>query len=395
MAKKKKSKSAARMLISNRWANATARAWQPPEIDEHAAQKTWRGLSFERKMEVVEEVVTTRSIELHLAYTGILSINAGKKSQKGTVGKKLRDEIPAVIFAVRKKLSQQEGKARPRTNLVPEELYAVVDVRGKRRICAVPTDLVDAKACTGFKTQTGSNKPRQEQIFMKHPDHSKRLKGVITCCVNLPRERNRDPTHMLSCRHVFGMIDYVGSAKPPDTATVCNKSSGVIGKPTTTCGKLKTPGIENRCDVAIGRVDSSIRVRRAIKGLSVERFANGWDEFPKKTRFLIRTPEGVLEASYVDRGSFGVEYNFKGTKSVVIMPNLIKAEVYGKETRGGWSGAPFISRKRNGVLLGMHIAGEGNIALMIPGWILRDYSYYNFGGNQRSGLLTTYPQRGQ
>ncbi len=43
---------------------------------------------------------------------------------------------------------------------------------------------------------------------------------------------------------------------------------------------------------------------------------------------------------------------------------------------GGDSGSPVVSSKNGGMLLGMHIAGGGNLAFMIPAWQLLNPARY-------------------
>ena len=119
MARKVKNKRKAGGASPDRWANMMARVWRPPDIDKEAARKVWRALSFDRKLDLVEEIVETRSTELHRAYSGVIAISAGKKLRKGTVGATLREQTPAVIFVVRKKLAPREGRARTRMTLIP------------------------------------------------------------------------------------------------------------------------------------------------------------------------------------------------------------------------------------------------------------------------------------
>src|SRR5262245_41150828 len=108
------------------------------------ATQTWKRLDGAAQMALVCEIVETRSDELRRAYRGVLAVAAGhSRYRRPGARRKSVDHEPAVTFLVSRKWKTK--RPTPRPGDVPARLLAHASVEGLRQLCAVPTDVEDAR----------------------------------------------------------------------------------------------------------------------------------------------------------------------------------------------------------------------------------------------------------
>ena len=313
-------------------------------------QRAWRKLSTDKQLAIVREVVETRAPELSRAYKDVVSVTAGvKRSRERKVDKQLlRRPVPAVIFTVKKKL----GKRRVKPNhKIPVEIFTYHTIARKRVRCAIPTDV----EC---RTQGIPITPDNRKIAVAGRT------GVITCAVKLPRKKGRPrPFYAMSCRHVFKNVGEDVRLGGDRIAVTTNKRGELVRGPNFSF------------DAALAEVTDSIILGHALEGLHIPRRAGKLSDIP--LNYWILTGRGALRAQYRSDYDGTIDYSgIPGARHAVLIESRMLDEV----SRPGDSGSPVTTLKSGGMLLGMHISGNGDAggdsALMIPAWELLMCSNY-------------------
>lgn len=334
--------------------------------DEPAARKVYlEELSRADQLALVEELVETRSAELCRAYPNVIDVAFGykwKRPKKG--GRRRLVRIPCVIFVVKRKWSR--ASEEDEDEKLPTHLFAYWGVRGKRKRCAIPTDVDDASVHAGFKPQALG-----DQIIVKAKGEES--VGTITCAVHRSVFGNRP--FAMSCRHVFSMSK---TFHPQDVlgASVDLVDSGAnVGETVDVKGRLED-GPEPSHDAQIAMVRDVAALRQALGDINVFDWARSKEDVPDEYDVCVAGRRIGAKL----RGFFqpSIDYGRLNARNV-LHECLILSEL-NAPTQGGQSGSPLISRDSHKLLVGMHIAGkfENNVALgyAIPAWHLLDPERY-------------------
>lgn len=338
------------------------------------ARRQWKRLGPTGQFELACEIVETRASELKRAYPGVLSVAAGHSRYRRSNAK--RPSVwhePAVTFLVARKWSSTSKARRP--DAVPQYLLAYAVVDGKRQLCAVPTDVEDAREYQ-LKAQARS------RVIVTPPEDSEGLEpidGAITCLVTLtPRSRVR---YAMSCRHVFGLALSAPAVYPADAAVSREDAAGepvppVIARSHAIFGLLQ-PGTDDNFDVALARLSlddddpALLEVIEQLAPFDGQRYVDGHREIRDLREYTILTPRGAKPATYV-RGwasSEQVPVRYGGLGSLRQGVLVIESMVSGGGTAAGDSGSPVVTTDRT-QLVGMHFAGLDRTAYMIPAYEL-------------------------
>lgn len=356
---------------------AGTRRWVPGNLKE-ASRAFDRLLTPAQQLAVVREVVETRAVELALAYRNVIDVSFGyRRRRTGRPGRYRIVRTPCVRFIVRDKWTSR-GEERPGWK-IPERLFAYCWVDGERRLCAVPTDVEDARAYAGIRAQGTTIRVRWQDTTAR---------GALACAL---RRTGDTKTFALSCRHVLSLSD-ARHPEPTWGAAVEVTADGAaleLGRTRAVAGLLREAPLRS-FDAQLAEVASPDALRRALDGIALSGYATGLDELPD--RFYIRTPRAVIPADKLgfvyDRPLYRI-----GQVGYVAHQMLVES-VPRTATEGGDSGSPVVSRDDGGVLLGMHIAGvdngDGNrFAYMIPAWQLFDPRNYDGAANSEEWSLLT------
>lgn len=350
------------------------------------AQRAWKRLARRGQFELACEIVETRSRELKQAYSGVLSLAAGhSRYRRPNASRRSVWHEPAVTFLVKRKWSAK-GKFR-RSDAIPAYLFAYTSVGGKRELCAVPTDVEDARHYR-LRAQARS------AVIVTPPEGRTGLRpadGTITCLVSLgPGSRTQ---YVMSCRHVFGLVASASDDYPTDAA-VSRESNGapegpVIARVDEVYGLLRA-GAKDNFDVALARVvldvdDPAVRaVVESFAPFSGRRYVDGHAEISDLREYTILTPRGGKTAAYV-RGwasaeQVPVDYGPLGTLRQRVL--VIESSVSGSGTTAGDSGSPVVTKDRTR-LVGMHFSGVNQISYMIPAYeLVRRTNYVGFADGE-------------
>jgi hypothetical protein len=269
-----------------------------------------------------------------------------------------------VIFVVKHKWVKASEENEDEK--LPAHLFAYWRVRGKRKRCAVPTDVDDASVHAGFKPQALG-----DQVIVKAGGDESI--GSLTCAVHRSVFGNRP--FAISCRHVFSMSktfhpdDVLGASV--DLADTGNN----LGATVNVKGKL-LDGPEHSHDAQIARVKNLTALRRALGNVKILDWARSKDEVPDE--YDICVVDSRIRAKF--RGFFQTSIDYELPQARDVLHECLILSELDIPTEVGQSGSPLISRDGRSLLVGMHIAGkfENNLALAyaIPAWHLLDPERY-------------------
>jgi hypothetical protein len=329
------------------------------------------------QLQVAEEIVLTRAQELRLAYANVAHVTFGHRRVRDSRTKRhCVVPTPCVRFLVARKWPKG-GKKRV-AGRIPGHLLAFCIVGGERRLCAVPTDVEDARIHRRVRAQGTAVAAiwEESQEF-----------GTIACAVR--RDTFPDRVYGVSCRHVLSL-----SAKFFDETTwgarvqVQTDNTPTIGPTRAVAGPL---GASNSFDAQLVEATNRQALRAALGVLVPTQYARGVAELP--ATYVIHTPSGTIGAAFVDFPPAPV-YDVGGHP--IGHRTLVQSQP-DDGTNAGTSGSPVISRDGR-TLLGMHVAGKAEIdpqghfitlSYMIPAWeLLKPANYANAGNHETWTLVT-------
>lgn len=354
---------------------ASTRRWSPGDLKQ-ASRVFDRLLTPAEQMAVVREVVETRTAELVRAYRNVIDVSFGfRRRRSRRSGGYQIVRTPCVRFLVRRKWAGRtkegpEGK-------IPERLFAYCRVGGERRLCAVPTDVEDARAFAVTRPEAGKIEVTFGEV---------RVYGAIACGI---QRGGYQQAFALSCRHVLSLSDVCGR-EPTWGASVTVSAAAAptfLGKTRAIAGTLQEAPAPS-FDAQLLEVTSLDALRLALDGIRLSNYAVGYQDVPH--RFSILTPRGDVEASLIDFKYDWATYTLR--QIGYISHTMLIMSAPDTPTQPGDSGSPVVSQAQDGMLVGMHIAGvdngEGNrFAYMIPAWQLFDPENYNGAANSEEWTI--------
>ena len=339
--------------------------------DAVAASRVYDTLARDEQLTVVREAVTTRAAELCLAYRNVIDVSFGyRRRRAGSGGPPRIVPTPCVRFLVKRKW-QHGQKVAGQT--LPRRLFAYCSVGGRRTLCAIPTDVEDARVFRGI--EAGALLPIearwQESV----------AGGVLTCAL---RRSGVAGTYALSCRHVLSLTDlfHPHPTWGASVEAIEDRGAARLGRTRAVAGAL-SEAPEPSFDAQLLAVTDVERLRRALGGLRLDGHARGLGDLPD-LRFIV-TPRGTVEATQLEFIFDRPLYRLGGVGWVSHRELVVSA--LAEPTRRGDSGSPVVSRRDGGLLLGMHIAGVDNgpgarFAYMIPAWDLLNPANYDGAANR-------------
>ena len=341
------------------WMRATKAATleRRPDGAAEALRVFRKELDLEQRLAVADEIAETRGAELCRAYANVIDIGAGYRTRRDKKGRQRTGKEVAVTFHVsRKWKGDRDGKAR---DLIPKELFTYVSIKGRRKLCAVPTDVSDANDDGPAETEA----PRR-RVRVKPPSPLVSGNGSITCII---KRRERDNTvFAISCRHVFSLSRrYHQRAYEAWPIRDFNNNSR-IGTTRRIRGALQnSPALS--LDAQLCRVTDLAALREVMGNLRFAGVASSPSTLPASMRIV--TSHGLIKVKAVGRFSRSLPYSHPSLRQVVHR-TLIKTEFVrrGMATKKGDSGSPLVTPGPNPILIGMHIARSknGKYAYAIP-----------------------------
>ncbi len=323
-----------------------------------------------------------RRAELCRAYDNLVDVSVGYKSRRSRKTKRNHPgRTPLIVFTVARKWTTKKEQ-NPEQEL-PKYLFAYWTIDRKRRLCAIPTDVVCA-------SRHHLITPEAAERVLVDPNRPMQWgAGMITCVVR----RSVAPSRLygVSCRHVLSM------SKQLHPATIWGTRVRIEPNPPRWVGRSRAfaGALQNSRRAANGRIthlsfdaqlcaiSSPDNARIALPSFSFRGYVRSRFDLPP--RFGIFTSRGTVRAiSPVWRRNLSIDYERNGIRSVR-HPLLILAQVH-RATGDGDSGSPAVDL-RTGRLIGMHIAGNGAESAIIPAWQLLDPANYRHTSPNESWTL--------
>jgi hypothetical protein len=323
--------------------------------DTAVACAAFTSLDPAAQMELARELVHTRRAEITRAYADVISLSAGYRLRQTRAG--ARHVEPEVCISVVVKKKWKPGRRGPAGRRVPTHFFAYAALEGARTLCAVPTDVEDGQRLARLRPQA--------QIEATAAGTTARSAGVIACAITRPNDRN---VYAVGCRHVFGMalvLDPSGHH-----AAKIMLAGGEVGEATPIAGALVNAPAES-FDSQLAFVSDPDRLWLALDGVKPAGRAASWGDFRPGVDYWILTPAGPVRAHFAGLHEAPVPYSDE--LPAVLHFQLARFLLPDGPTFGGDSGAPVMTERTGGILLGMHIIGDlRDTSLAIPAWQLLD-----------------------
>ncbi|MEO3429507.1 hypothetical protein AAFN88_11650 [Pelagibius sp. CAU 1746] len=350
-------------------ATAEATRRRAPEGAAEAVKVFHSDLDRKQQLQLANEIAETRGAELCRAYPNVIDVGAGFRTRRDKAGTPRKRKDAAVVFYVSRKWAEERG-SKPE-DAIPRHLYTYVNVKRRRKLCAVPTDVADANDEGAAKVQANTRRVRVQPAPLPHPGI-----GTLTCLIRrstLPRR-----VFAISCRHVLSLsADHHGrrfAIWPVGDAA----DDRPLGKTRNVLGELCN-GPEPSLDAQLCEVTAERAVlRRVFGGLTLSGAVTSPDDLPE--RAVILTSHGRVKARGLRIAHRSLPYSHPSLKEVVHR-KLIVTEFVGAGTERGDSGAALVTLGEKPLLVGMHIAASenGRFSYAIPAAHFLDPRLYKKG----------------
>jgi hypothetical protein len=380
------------------------RAW--PERVEQAtlaldAAANKRAIAAFRALDVADrsrlafELARTRRRELCLAYASVVAVTAGRKQKGGSRGKTRFTAQPCVMFIVRRKWPHRRDRKGARsTQEIPKYLLAYWSVGGERRMCAVPTDVVVARAFRGARAQRG--------VQVHDAGLGLSATGNFACAVRVTQEDGSRQDLLLSCLHVFSPAPDVNVRGRAGCRVLSRGQGRELARSTRQGGALywnhdavASPSF----DAQLAQIRDRAAVQAALAGLVLSGshptvtssefsdLAYGRASGVPATFLILApsSPQGLQVQFSHDHPpetplQYVISFGDGQIRAWIHLEWAIGLRFLGAETVAGDSGSPVVYPRGDGscTLLGMH-AGvtDGGFAVMIPAWQLFNGDWYS------------------
>jgi hypothetical protein len=337
----------------SRAAESGTQAREPRDLKE-ARRVFTEDLTRDEQIALAREIAQTRGAELCRAYAGVVLVGYGvrRKRNRRSGAVRVVDE-PCVTLVVRKKWPGKKAPNRKSAPL-PAYLLAYWPVSGRRKLCAVPTDVDESVDYAGALVQSAAAPINVDQGLGANPQ-----RGMLTCA--LRRSTYPDLVYVMSCRHVLSRDD----RKTSGASVGVGQQARPLGVTRGVMGPLKDKELFS-LDAQLAEVTDFSALREALGGHRLARLAEPGTLLPSTCYILTsHGPVKVRESKIV----LNMPLEYSGYR-FIYHDELVKSEFVSGKTDKGDSGAPVVSNENGGMLLGMHIAGDGSTAYAIPAWDL-------------------------
>jgi len=350
-------------------ADTSAHPQGPSALEAEAAQERFGCLSRMRQQILLNELLSTRTAELMLAYPDLLAIGQGFRRRR-TNARRVTGEIVSgercVLFLVRTKFKCRSASRRR----LPAHLYCHDVIRGRRVLLAIPTDVDEARPLV-------ANAAPPSAVDVDGVGEY----GVLTCRVDCRLPNGAVEQRVLSCRHVFGL----SGIRAPDLPTaIISHEAKPIGNAVDVRGKLGS-NVPSGFDAQLmqpltpGAADHCLLRAHWPGG-----FASYAGEFETTMWLHFPRQSGPFRAHY--RGIWihlKVQYGTGETSFAANVGPVIEVDLDNSDApRAGDSGSPLVIGFTKAKLAGMHIAGlvdngDGRaLSYCIPAYALLDPKNY-------------------
>ena len=361
---------------------ATTRVLQPVPNALPEARHNFQRLDPSAQFLLAQEIVDIRGPDLCMAYHNVISVGFGYKTKRAAKSRKVQlVRTPCVTFVVSRKW-RTPGKSDD-TQKLPAFLWAYAHLRGKRMLCAVPTDV---RPLSDYGDARPHALDRPFGVTIDRAATNTLVLGTITCAIKRPLFP--DDLFALSCRHVFSRSIDDAEEASGNCPVISETSESLIGKSTVVRGPL----LEGASfDAQLAKVQDMAALREALAGIRFD---------PKQpllrgpgnmeSGFWVATPRAGSDGNrlliWADFHGFVMNKTFRypmnGGHIQVAHEMLIHAVVSEKLIPGD-SGSPAVRSKTGNRLIGMYLGGDGKNAFFIPAWQLIQPQNY-----QRAGEAT-------
>lgn len=355
------------------------------------ASRNYELLGPVERMRLAREIAVSRGAELTLAYHNVVLVSAGFRKRRENGVETLTRE-PCVIFIVRRKRRSRRPAAGD-FQFLPALLLAYADHASGRVLVAVPTDVQMEAPYAAARAQA------DRAIHVQDPAHRFEEYGTLTALLTLSAPVGTSVLG-LTPLHVTSPLFSADDGAPLAGARI-RKAQGipqapgapVVGSASRMGGRL-VPGPDISFDAQLLAVPQASTIRGLLDGLplsATEPVIASMSRYDELTLREARPPieivladnhpqfEGGRPRLFVEPAgtaghAFPLPYGNAGGELMMVHHwTLLHLQCPpDMETANGDSGAPVVMWFDDGScsFLGMHIAGQGRLAHVIPSWAL-------------------------
>ena len=334
---------------------------QPYHLDTHdlpEATAVWQSLTVHEKMRVAQEAALLYRGQLLANHKDLVSIGFGRRITGGHK-RKIDPQQPVVSFVVKHKWTAAQRSKAIQARHLPPFLQMHVEVNGKPRHCAVPTD-VQALALFG-KVSSHANGPVHAE------DVNFWTQGVACCAARL----NGGARYLVGCHHVLALSDETAGYTLP--VLVSSASSGQpIGNLSGYLGNVNASG--EFFDAALAWVTDDTAVGAVVLEPPADaQYAQSPAELAPTCE--IRTFRGPITGQYANM-LYDFPVDVWGAYRNIKLAVVVVLQTSGDLPQKGDSGSPVFD-ETGMVFQGMHIGGSPDgRAFFIPAFELLRASNY-------------------
>jgi hypothetical protein len=383
-------------LISQIRDRETASKVDIPQGKVAAYQRFKRELTRKEKLAIIEEIVETRGATLTRAYKSVVEVSLGHRRRVSRKDGKTRESTElCVVFTVKRKWRKDTDG--PSDEKLPAHLFAYWTVGTERKLCAVPTDVVDAREDHGIQPQA-----KRLRVKVDPKGLGSWEMGTITCAIHrLNSIESPEKLYALSCRHVYSLAGSIPGGVS-NTGVFLHDSDAVsrrqVAKTRATAGPFRPARMlpngsfgDISFDAQLAEVTDIQNLAATLHNIRFSGIADSVFDLPERN-YRIRTGRGVdIDATLLLSKKF-YQLPFKNLTIVLPRVYLLRPR---KRTIGGDSGSPIVDAD-NDRLVGMLVGGNGDDhrktpdqlkAVMIPAWHLFQPKRYQNARNSENWTL--------
>jgi len=332
--------------------------------------ENWRSLSNTERYNAVYWVA--RAIHRWGISAGIstdaVSVSCGYRTRKQGRGQRVCRDEPVLVVGVRKKIRRNVVR-KQRRDWIPERIQLSVPVSGRKRVLAIPVDVVTREPVPVAQAM------RQGIAMRSQFTTGRNLRGSV--CALVRNTLMNDPKrYLLTCHHVACLSLLTPRLTPEVPAS--SYSMAADSQPDDYLGETRRyaefgVNVLDVIDAALITLDPDALEIVNQPSYWTLRPAS-WARTPQE--LSAETSQGVYLVAKGDKSASGTFLRHEFSQAVrygsgnriAIIKEIIMTRLNRQTTAGGDSGGAIVSP--NGTLLGMHIAGDGRLSYAIPAYHL-------------------------
>jgi hypothetical protein len=296
-----------------------------------------------------------------------VSVSCGYRARRQGSGQRIFANEPVLVVGVRKKIGKDTGR-KQRRDWVPEQIQLTVPVNGRKRVLALPVDVVAREPAPDAQAM-------RQGVAVRSQSTARNLRGSV-CALVRNVQANDSRRYLLTCHHV-ACLSLLTPGLTPEVPTSIYSMTGNSQADDFLGESRRYAEFGSNVPDAI---DAAL-ITLAPNALGIVEQPDYWSLRPAS---WVRNPQelsaeaqqgvhliaknGKTAPGTFLRHEFSQPVRYGSGNRVAVIKEVFLTRLHRHNTAGGDSGGGIVSP--NGTLLGMHIAGTGRLSYAIPAYHL-------------------------